>query len=101
MSQRAQRVRPGRAPGWNKTGSGHGAQNDRERTREGGGVGRADAEQHGAEKPGEGECHDHTEGGTDRAQPQTASQKPANDRTGRRAERHANADFMRALFDDV
>ena len=73
----------------------------RQRTREGDGVGRADAEQHAAEKPADAERRDDAERGADRAEPQASSEKSANDRQARRAERHADADFVRALFDGV
>jgi hypothetical protein len=72
MTQRAQRIRPCRAPGWNDGRGDHGAQDDAERTREGGAVGRADAEQHAAEKPADAECRDQTERRANRPEPQAA-----------------------------
>ena len=65
------------------------------------GVGRADAEQHAAEQPGGAERRDRAEHRANRAEPQAAFQEMPDDGKARGAERHADADFVRALLDGV
>jgi len=80
MPQRHQRVRARCAPGRNDAGDDHAAHDDRQRTREGEGVGSAHAVEHADEKPAGAQCRDGAECGTRRAEPQASTQESANGR---------------------
>lgn len=78
MPQRAQRIRPCRAPGGNDGRDDHSTEDDRQSMREGDAVGRTDAEQHAPEKPADPERRNNTETGAKRPEPQASSQESAN-----------------------
>ena len=58
MPERLQRIRPGRAPGWDEGRHDHAAQHDGQSAREGDGICRTDAEQDAAQQPADGERDD-------------------------------------------
>jgi hypothetical protein len=65
MPECAQRIGPCGAPGWKDGRNDHAAQDDGQRTPTEGAVGRADAEEHAAEKSRQAECRHDAEGGAD------------------------------------
>ena len=81
MPQRVQRIRPCRAPGWSDECGAHPEENDRQRTQIRDGVGRADAEQHTAQKSADACGPEDPDSRADRTKPQPPSDKLTDDRT--------------------
>src|SRR5207302_30531 len=83
--QRVQRIRPCRAPGWSDECGAHPEENDRQRTQIRDGIGRADAEQHTAQKSADACGPEDPDSRADRTKPQPPSEKLTDDRKSLRA----------------